>query len=133
MKLALFFVALALGGRLAAAQSGPPAVRPDSLAASPADTAAALHRLFAAQRKKRGYVVGATGLLVGVGLIPSTPPGAIISQRAAVLFWGIPAVGAELLYYGAFSRRKEQRAVDAFRAHKLPPGLRRRLKARYFR
>ncbi|WP_382315562.1 hypothetical protein [Hymenobacter bucti] len=108
----------------------------DSLAAPLAadtDTVAALHRLFASQRRKRSYVVGVTAVVVGAGLIPDSSPGAIISQRVAVLFLGIPVLGAELLYYNAFSQKREQRAVAAFEAHQLPRALRRRLKARYFR
>jgi len=135
LKLALVLLLAVASCRTTVAQSVRLAAPPDSLTVRPAssDTVAALHRLFAAQRRKRSYVVGTTAVVVGIGLIPNSSPKAIISQRVAVALLGIPVLGAELLYYNAYNRKREQRAIDAFRAHKLPRPLQRRLKARYFR
>ena len=135
LKLVLVLLLAVASHHAAVAQSGKLAAPPDSLAAHPAtaDTVAALHRLFAAQRRKRSYVVGATAVVVGIGLIPGGSPKAIISQRVAVAFLGVPVLGADLLYYNAYNRRREQRVIDAFQAHKLPRSLQRRLKPRHFR
>ncbi|TVT39418.1 hypothetical protein FNT36_17355 [Hymenobacter setariae] len=134
-KFSLVLLLIAASRPVALAQLVGAVVPPDTLAVRPAplDTVAALHRFYTAQRHKRSYVVGATALLVGIGLIPDGSPKAIISQRVAVAFLGLPVLGAELLYYNAYNRKREQRAIDAFQAHRLPRSLQRRLKARYFR
>jgi hypothetical protein len=112
------------------------------------DTAAAIHRLFAAKRKTCTYVMGGTALAVGAGSLtalsqPSRGTGGgggfsagvdgrpIIATFIGVL--GVPVLGAELLLLGGWGHRKEQRAIDAFEKHQLSNNLKRKLTLRYFR
>jgi hypothetical protein len=104
------------------------------------DTLAALHRLFAAKRKKLMPIVAGTLVadVAGVVIIGSTVDsggyvdGRAIGQAFTVIL-GVVVVGAEVLFYtSAYGKTKEQRAVAAFEAHRLPRHLKRQLKARYF-
>lgn len=117
-----------------------PSVAPAPVAAAP-DTAAALHRLFAAKRKKLLFVVLGTvaAELAGQAVIGATVHGGtgIINERDADHFLlalvAVPVVIAEGLFYAQYNRKHEQRAIDSFQAHRLPRHLARQLKARYFR
>jgi hypothetical protein len=108
-------------------------------AASP-DTVAALHRLYAAKRKKLLPIVAGTVAadVAGVVIIGSmVDSGGLIDGRvlgqAVTGILGIVAVGTEILFYTSiYSKKKEQRAVAAFEAHQLPRHLKRQLKAKYF-
>jgi peptidoglycan/LPS O-acetylase OafA/YrhL len=144
MKHRFLLVALLLASRPGFAQPRRPAARPDTLAMEPAtpapDTVAALHRLFAAKRKKLLPIVAGTVAADALGI---AVVGATVDSRgwvdsralgqALVGVLGVVAVGTEVLFYTAtYSRKKEQRAVAAYEAHQLPRHLKRQLKARYF-
>lgn len=116
--------------------------QPAPLASPPAapDTVAALHRLFAAKRKKLLPIVAGTVAAdaAGVAIIGATVEGGgfidgrIVGQVLTVGA-GVAVVAAEVLFYTTvYSKRKEQRAIAAFEAHQLPRHLRRQLKAKYF-
>jgi hypothetical protein len=102
---------------------------------------AALHRLFAAKRRKLVPIVAGTIVAdaAGIALIGATVDsggyvdGRVIGQAFTGIV-GLVVVGAELLFYtSTYGTKKEQRAVAAFEAHQLPRHLKRQLKARYFR
>ncbi len=130
-----------LTGR-AAAQVAPPPPRPEAPAlaapAAPTDTVAALHRLFAERRQRRNILVGVTGALtvgLAIGAGASTSGQEFISPAGAAILVGIlggVVVASELAFFGKYSRKKEQRAVERFQAHRLDRDLRRKLKPRYF-
>lgn len=144
MKHLFLLVALLLASRPGSAQTLPPAPRPDTLArvvATPApDTVAALHRLFAAKRKKLLPIVAGTiaADVIGIGLIGATEQGGgFLDPRAldqaVVGFLGVLVVGTEVLFYTtSYNHKKERRAIAAFEAHQLPRHLKRQLEARYF-
>ena len=134
LRYCFLFAALLLLGRPAAAQT--PA-RPDSLEVSaPAlDTAAALHRLFAAKRT-RGRII--TGVLAAGALSAafSVADDGWFSRGDYIILYPLlasPLVVGNLLYHASYSKKREARAQADFEAHRLSPGLKRRLKARYFR
>jgi hypothetical protein len=122
---------------LAQAQQLPPAAQP-SVAAP--DTVAALHRLFAAKRKKLVPIVAGTLVADATGIIiigATVDGGGLIDGRvlgqAMTGILGVIAVGTEVLFYTSiYSKKKEQRAIDAFKTHQLPRHLKRQLKAKYF-
>lgn len=134
---------LLLAGLLAArpivtqAQQATPAAAP-TLAAP--DTLAAIHRLYAAKRKKLLPIVTGTVAadVVGIALIGATVDGGgyvdgrVIGQGLTGLL-GLVVVGTEVLFYtSVYGKQREARAVAAFEAHQLPRHLRRQLKPRYF-
>jgi hypothetical protein len=104
------------------------------------DTVAALHRLFAAKRKKLVPIVAGTLVADAAGIIiigATVDGGGLIDGRvlgqAMTGILGVIAVGTEVLFYTSiYSKKKEQRAIDAFEAHQLPRHLKRQLKAKYF-
>jgi hypothetical protein len=134
------------------AQRLPASALPDSLLlAQPApDTAAAIRRLFAAKRKRCGYLVGGTVVTTAVvaGILLSAPQptpsgggfGILVGggldsnaiNAAGVCLVGVPVLMAELLLCGGWGRKNEQRAINAYEAHQLPSSVKRRLKAKYF-
>ena len=140
MRYLLLLLALLLAAGPAVAQNPVVAARPDSLPATQAapDTAAAIHRLFAAKRHQSAAVISAT---VGTGLlclllaentrhsytIDTTP---IVAT--GISLFSIPTTAIEIGYYRQFTRRKEQQALVAFQEHKLPERIRRRLRPEYF-
>jgi peptidoglycan/LPS O-acetylase OafA/YrhL len=138
-RLTFLLLALLLLGsaRIAQAQQVPPT--PYTAAQAP-DTVAALHRLFAAKRKKLLPIVAGTvaASTAGVVIVGSTvDSGGFIDDRAVgqalSVIVGVAAVSAEVLFYSiAYGKTKEQRAVAAFEAHQLPRHLKRQLKAKYF-
>ena len=138
LRYCFLLAALLLLGRPAAAQTP---TRPDSLAVSaPApDTAAALHRLFAAKRQvNKSFLVGALGITVAGGAVIRTARSDFsgISQSATgilIELTGLVAVTMELFRPLDYREKKEQRAMADFRAHKLPRYLKRKLKPKYFR
>jgi hypothetical protein len=115
-------------------------VAPVQAAVAAPDTVAALHRLFAAKRKKLVPIVGGTIVadVAGIAIIGATvESGGLIDGRvvgqALTGILGVVMVGTEVLFYTAiYGKRKEQRAVAAFEAHQLPRHLKRQLKAKYF-
>ena len=136
------FLLLALCSTAAAAQTTRPVIMPAPLAAPavPPDTVAALHRLFAAKRRKLLPIVAGTAVAsaAGIALIGATVEGGgqhdgRVAGQGLVGILGILTVGTEVLFYStSYSKDKEQRAVAAFAAHQLPQHLRRQLKAKYF-
>ncbi|MFD1466959.1 hypothetical protein ACFQ48_01885 [Hymenobacter caeli] len=158
MRPSLLLAVLLLANGVAFAQARPPVSRPDSVATgapAPAapDTLAALHRLFATRRQRRNYVAGGTALVAVGGLVigssgarPSGSGGGgsygigggagLDGMAIGTFFTGVVgalALGGELIYYVQYSEKNERRAVAAFEAHRLPRGLRRELKPKFFR
>jgi hypothetical protein len=136
LALLLLSVLLAGSSLVAQAQVAPVA----QVAVAAPDTVAALHRLFAAKRKKLlPIVVGTVAAdVAGVIIIGSTVDsggfidGRILGQALTGIL-GVVVVGTEVLFYTSiYSKKKEQRAVTAFEAHQLPRDLKRQLKAKYF-
>lgn len=145
MKHVILLIYLLVASNLASAQAPHSVARSDSLApavaAAPAvpDTVAALHRLFAAKRRKLAFILigTATAELVGQTVVGTTVPGGgIIDDRAitqfAVALLTVPVVVAEVLFYAQYNQKHEARAVEDFQLHRLPRHLRRQLKAKYF-
>lgn len=120
-------------------------VWPDSLSsvlptppATP-DTIAALHRLFAAKRKKLKIILLGTAAAEVAGQVitsSTVQSGSIIDDRAISQFFvavlAVPVVLAEVLFYSQYNQAHEHRAMDKFQSHQLPPHLKRQLKAKYF-
>jgi hypothetical protein len=106
------------------------ATRPDSLPVAQAatDTAAAIHRLFAAMRV-RSYVI--TGLLVTPGalglLVDGNSIGTAVYPIAAA-----PYELANLICHRRYRRKAEKRTLLNFQTHQLSPKIRRKLKPKYF-
>jgi hypothetical protein len=144
MKHFFLFAALLLASRPGLAQTPPLATPPAASATGPAtpapDTVAALHRLFAAKRKKLLPIAAGTMAAdaLGIAAVGATVEGGgLIDARALgqvlVGMLGVVVVGTEVLFYTTtYSHKKEQRAVAAFESHQLPRHLKRQLKARYF-
>jgi len=144
MKALLLFAGLLLAAGPAAAQpaatvSGTGTAAPTPAAPVP-DTVAALHRLFAAKRRKLLPIVGGTAAagVAGIALIGATVEGGgqhdgrVVGQGLVGIL-GVLIVGTEVLFYStSYSKDKEQRAVAAFAVHQLPHHLRRQLKRKYF-
>jgi hypothetical protein len=109
------------------------------------DSATAIHRLFAAKRKTRQYIVGGTAAAgiagVVVALNQPAPPtsagfGAGIDGRPIMATLIGVATGAlmgiELLAPSVWSRKREERAMVELATHQLPRYIKRQLKPRYF-
>ncbi|RZK25492.1 MAG: hypothetical protein EOO63_15965 [Hymenobacter sp.] len=140
MRYLLYFLFLLGAAGSAVAQNAPVTTQSDSLSVAQAapDTAAAIHRLFAAKRHQSAFVISAT---VGTGLlslllaentrhtytIDATP---IVATGVSLL--SIPATAVEIAYYQQFTRRKERRALMACKAHKLPARIKHHLRPVYF-
>lgn len=147
----LLFLILLLGNSLAFAQTAPSIARTDSLvaasqmalrdqrlaaeASAATDTAAALHRFYAARRHR--------GLLIAGGFVAVTGLGLAIDQAhpqsyqgfyniATVVFVVIPVLAANFFYHAQYSHKRERRAIAAFEAHYLPAATKARLKEKYF-
>lgn len=160
MRSTLLVIVFLLGAGSAVGQALPAGSAPDSLAAAPpvhssGDTLRALHRLFAGRRQRRDYLLVGTMLTTaaGVGIAGSAPgpapsqagsgftvgpfDGDIIDERklsmVVIGLFGTAVVASEVLFFHQYSQKREQRAVAAFQAHRLPESLRRKLKPRYFR
>ena len=147
MKPLLLFVGLLLVGSPGAAQISPvaapaalPTSAPSMLRPAALDTVAALHRLFAAKRKKLVPIVAGTlaADVAGIAIIGSTVEsggyidGRVIGQALTGIL-GVATVSAEVLFYTTvYGKKKEARAVAALEAHQLPRHLKRQLKAKYF-
>jgi hypothetical protein len=108
------------------------------LAALPAatDTAAAIHRLFAAKRRLRTAVVAGTGLLYVIAVVSGPDKyGSYDGQFVRIFNYSpflLGAVIGEFAYYGRYSHLRERRALDDWQAHRLSPEVRRRLAPRHF-
>lgn len=128
---------LSSGSPVAQAQQAAPTT---SLAASAApDTVAALHRLFAAKRKRQGYATGAT-TLVAVGTLiaingnqPVRGPGSSDLAAAFGALVTLPLIPAVAIGFGGWGARYERQVVEEWRQHRLPRHVKRALKAKYFR
>ena len=145
MKPLLLFVGLLLAAGPAAAQAprvlaSPDAVGAPAVAPAAPDTVAALHRLFAAKRKKLVPIVAGTLVadVAGIAVIGATVEsgglidGRVVGQVLTGLL-GVVAMTTEVLFYSAnYGKKKEELAVAAFEAHQLPRHLKRQLKAKYF-
>ena len=132
MKSRLLLIALLLAAAPAIAQNSPIVARPDLLPAAQAtpDTVAALHRLFAARRGK-SYIL--TAVIVGPGVLVLLAGGS--NSSAGSLVYAIAASPyelANLICHRRYRKKAEERALMNFRAHRLSPKIRRRLKPKYF-
>ncbi|MGI4736445.1 MAG: hypothetical protein ACRYG7_14820 [Janthinobacterium lividum] len=135
------YVLLLLSLLLASSPAGAQAIPSKTSVAAPVapDTVAALHRLFAYKRKKLLPIVAGTVAAdaVVLGVVSATVPSEgwidsrAIGQALTVMLGGVVVV-AEVLFYRAYSPKKEQRAIADFEAHRLPRSIRRQLKGRYF-
>jgi len=113
----------------------PSALASQALPAAP-DTAAALHRLFAARRQRRNLIaIGSVGAaMVGTATMPTKPSDILTTGDYAKLY-GLGAAAiilVDFVFGDEYSRKNEQRAVASFEAHRLSRHLKRRLRARYF-
>lgn len=131
--------ALLLAGLTARGQDAPAA--PAAATLAPPDTAAALHRLFEHSRRRRWALpitlaVGGGLTTLGATYNPPTndPVGTGFNAAFTILAGTITTalVASELVHYGRYTHRREERALAQWQAHQLPPRLRRRLTARYF-
>jgi membrane protease YdiL (CAAX protease family) len=155
MRYFFLLLALLLAAGPAVAQHPVAAAWPDSLVAAQAapDTAAAIHRLFAAKRHRQVVIGVATagaaiGALAAVSLSNQQPSrsggsgyGSLVSgpifdeQAIAMVAVGVitvPVALGELLLFGGWSKKKEQRVVADWERHKLARFFKRRLKPKYF-
>ena len=142
MRTTLLLLVLLLSGRAVFAQAAPrPTPLTDSVAlAAPApDTLAAIHRLFAAKRKKnKPFVAGAVGVAAVGGVLLGTAPSNLDGIGQAVLGAGLialvslPVLTLEALTALDYNKKSEREAVEAFQAHKVPRYLKRKLKPQYF-
>lgn len=112
-----------------------------------ADTAAAIHRLFAAKRKVCTLLVSGTAVAAATGAAvalsqpdPSHSSGGFgggIDGRpimaTLIMVASLPVIGVELLTCGGWGHRAEQKALAAAQAHQLPRRLKRTLQPKYFR
>ena len=144
MRVLILAIGLLLRCVVAPAQTLPTGYPTDSLSlqaspAAPLDSAAALHRMFAAKRAGRTLVMLGTGLTGGLTLALTSMLGSdknnslydYVNQTRTVGFTLLAGV-AELLYYDQYSREKEQIALLGLELHKLSPYLKRHLKPKYF-
>jgi hypothetical protein len=154
MRYLLLLLILLLAASSAEAQRIPTPVLRDSLPAlQPVpDTAAAIHRLFAAKRKRQVIVGGTTfGVAVGAvvatsnqqpsggggggfGILTNTGP-ILDGPGMAVLAVGVimfPVVLLEAVIFGGWSKKQEQLTIDGWQQHKESQFLKRRLKSKYF-
>jgi peptidoglycan/LPS O-acetylase OafA/YrhL len=151
MKHLFILAGLLAAASPAAAQASAPSTQPAAMLASPApaapDTAAAIHRLFAAKRKRQGYVVGATVVAaVGTaGVVAANRPtdlgtssgfGVIAPNNLDLAMVGIvavPVVLAEALFLGGWGHKYERQVLATWQQqHQLPRAVKRRLAPRYF-
>lgn len=141
MKYLILLAALLLACGPATAQTPRGATPPDSLtsplAAAPAgpDTVAAIHRLFAARRKRsEPFILGAAGVVLTGGVMMGT---ARSDLRQSVGGFSTGLIGLIIMTHGLataldYNKKSEQQAVEDFQAHKVPRYLKRRLKPKYF-
>jgi hypothetical protein len=154
MRYFLLFLALLLAAGPAGAQTSLMMTRPDSLPVAQAapDTAAAIHRLFAAKRRRQ-VVVGVATMGAAIGTLaivslsnqqPSRSSGSGSSllsgplfddQTVAALAVGVitvPVTLGELLLFGGWGKKKEQRVITDWEQRRLTRFFKRRLKPKYF-
>ncbi|TFZ67685.1 hypothetical protein E4631_06825 [Hymenobacter sp. UV11] len=103
------------------------------------DTVAALHRLFAAKRKRNShFFIGTLGVAALGGVVVGTAPSTWAGLDQAVLgiaiiaFVSLPAIVAETVIALDYNKKSEQQAIESFQARKLPRYLKRKMKAKYF-
>ena len=116
---------------------------------------AAIHRLFAAKRKRQviisgatfGAAVGAVAVVVatsnqqpsgggggGFGILTTSGP-ILDNQAVAVVGIGIimvPVVLIEAILFGGWNKKQEQQTIEAWQQHKEARFLKRKLKPKYF-
>jgi peptidoglycan/LPS O-acetylase OafA/YrhL len=143
MRLLLLLLLLTITSQVLG-QGMRPATQPDSAVAVQAmapnvDTVAAIHRLFAAKRKRTlHFAIGTVGVAgIGVVLIGTASSGwdglgqAVLGATLVALV-ALPAVVAEAVTAADYNKKSERRTVEEFHAHKLPRYLKRKLKPKYF-
>ncbi len=147
----LFFLVLLLGNSLAFAQTAPSIARTDSLvaasqmallaqrlaaeASAATDTAAALHRFYAARRHRGLLIAGGFVAVTGLGLaIDQAHPQAYqgFYNIATVVFVALPVLAANFFYHAHYSHIKERQAIAAFEAHQLPASTKAQLRGKFF-
>jgi hypothetical protein len=150
MKHLFLFAGLLGAASPAAAQATYPTAHPVTVLASPApipDTAAAIHRLFAAKRKRQGYVIGAT-VVAAIGtagtVVANRPADSGTSSGFGVMapnnldlamvgVVAVPVVLAEALFLGGWGYKYERQVLATWQQqHQLPRAVKRRLVPRYF-
>lgn len=153
MKCLLLLLVLLLAVKSAVAQNILVVPQPDSLPTTQAapDTAA-IHRLFAAKRRRQVTVGVATmGVAIGALTIVSASnqqtsknrgsgtgllSGPIFDEQTfAALAVGaitVPVMLGELVLFGGWSKKKEQRVIEDLEQHRLARYFKRRLKPKYF-
>jgi hypothetical protein len=139
MKSFLLLVALLGASGQTRAQISRSAARPDSLTASAApDTLTAIHRLFAAKRKRQGYATGATAVVAIATLItltnnqPARASGSNDLDALVGAFVTLPLIPAVAIGFGGWGAKYERQVVEQWQQHRLPRQVKRALKANYF-
>lgn len=126
-----------LTGLAARAQVAPAAAAtpPAATVASAPDTVAALHRLFAAERRAR-YVGAGFFAVLGIGATAAyATPGNGLQNNASFLLIAVTGLSGSVgLAAGScrYSRKQEQQAIEAYQTHRLPPGIRQKLQPAFF-
>ena len=154
MKPFLLLAGLLLAEGSAAAQTasvpGSASVQVAAPAPAAPDTLAAIHRLFAAKRRRGNFIVGGTlaAALGTAGVVVANRPtessssngsgfGVMSPNNLDLAMVGIVTalvVQTEALLLGGWGAKYEQRVATAWQQqHQLPRAVKRRLKARYFR
>ena len=137
LSIILWLAVWLLAARPALAQVPPPAptaLRADSPAAAPSDTAAALHRYFA-QRRRNGHVslgvggglLAVSALSVGIGSQQGGWNGlgyVVLGAVGAII--SVPVVVRGIVLTATHSKAREQRVVQAWQQRRLPSRLARR-------
>jgi hypothetical protein len=143
MRLLLLLLLLIISGQVLG-QKMRPVTQPDSAVAAQAmapnaDTVAAIHRLFAAKRKRTlHFAIGTVGIAAIGGILIGTAPsgwdglGQAVLGATLVALVALPAVVAEAVTAASYNKKSERRTVEEFHAHKLPRYLKRKLKPKYF-
>ncbi|TFZ67686.1 hypothetical protein E4631_06830 [Hymenobacter sp. UV11] len=130
----MLFTVVLMGSLIAQAQQVPPTLYTASVAP---DTVAALHRLFAAKRKRKLFVIAVTIVAGGAGLaISGNLSGeGIASPRAMaqglIPIISIPVIGEQGIVY-TLSHKKEAQVIELWRVHRLPERIKAELTPDYF-
>ncbi len=152
MRCFLLFSLFFLASSQAFAQTTPSLARTDSLvaasqaalraqrlaaeASAATDTAAALHRFYAARRHRGLLIAGGFASVVALGIAidqsHDPPRQYLFYADATAVFVAIPVLAANFFYHAQYSHKRERRAIAAFEAHYLPAATKARLKEKYF-
>jgi hypothetical protein len=102
------------------------------------DTVAAIHRLFAAKRRKLAFMLLGTAAaeVTGQIIVGSTvQSGGIVDARSidqfSVIALAVPVALIQVLCYARYNEEHEQRTVAAWQVHRLPRYVQHALKAKH--